>query len=184
MKTRINAVSTAVASVALYASAFAGSAEAVTQDRQIVSLPTNFCQSSLPAFDGLIRKRPLAVQNEGSSTAFITCSYPSGEGRGTLIDSPTVRVWQYFVNSTDANITVSCTGVTGETSGLGTSQYIVKSLVVTPGSSSAQISWFAADFAGAPVVFPSQSQFSISCSIPPGAGLRQAYINSTTDVGS
>lgn len=174
-------LSLSVIGMAIGGALIAGSAYAVTQPRQIVSLPTNYCQAALPVFEGLIRKRPLAVQNEGSSTAFITCSYPSGEGRNS--GSVTTRVWQYFLNNTGANITINCTGVSGD-DGLSSPQFIVKSLVVPPGSTGAQISWFAADFAGAPSVFPSQGQFSTSCAIPPGGGLRQAYINSDTDVGN
>lgn len=160
----------------------AGSAHAVTQPRQSVSLPTNYCQAALPAFEGLIRKRPLAVQNEGAATAFITCSYPSGEGRG-IGGSVTTRVWQFFLNNSGGDITINCTGVSGN-DGATSPQFIVKSLVVAPGDTSSQISWFASDFAGAPAVFPSQGQFSTSCAIPPGGGLRQAYVNSDTDVGS
>lgn len=184
MNIRINVPSIVAASVTLWMGIFSANAGAATQSRQIVSLPTNYCQSSLPTFEGLIRKRPLAVQNEGSASAFITCSYPSGEGREPS-SSATTRVWQYFLNNSDTNITVSCTGVSGDT-GAEQPQYIVKSLEIpanTPVGNS-QISWFAADFAGAPAVFPSQGQFSISCSIPPGGGVRQAYINSITDVGT
>ncbi len=160
----------------------AGSAHAVTQPRQSVSLPTNYCQAALPAFEGLIRKRPLAVQNEGQATAFITCSYPSGEGR--FSGSVTTRVWQYFLNNSEADITINCTGVSGQSSFTDTPQFIIKSLVVPPGSITSEISWFASDFAGAPAVFPGQGQFSTSCAIPPGGGLRQAYVNSDTDVGN
>lgn len=156
-------------------------AEAATQPRQIATHPTNVCQSSLPVFDGNIRKRPLAVQNEGTGNAFITCSYPSGEGRAAGI-SPTTRVWQYFVNTTAAPITVSCTGVSGYP-GLG-NEYIVKSLELAPNSTNGQISWFAADFSGSPTTFPGQSMFSTNCVLPPGSGLGQAYINSDADIGT
>ncbi len=39
---------------------------------------TAFCQTALPVFDGNVRKRPLAVTNEGTSNAFISCSIPKG----------------------------------------------------------------------------------------------------------
>lgn len=181
MNARTNLTALATAGVALLGLAYASGAAAATQPRQIATHPTNLCQSALPVFDGNIRKRPLAVQNEGAGTAFVTCSYPSGEGRAAGI-SPTTRVWQYFVNNTGGVLTVACTGVSGYP-GFG-NEYIVKSLDIPANSTSAQISWFAADFSGSPATFPGQSLFSISCSIPPGAGLGQAYINSETDVGN
>ena len=34
------------------------------------------CAAALPAFEGLVRKRPRAIQNEGSTNAFVTCAPP------------------------------------------------------------------------------------------------------------
>lgn len=142
---------------------------------QSVSHPTNYCQSALPVFDGNIRKRPQAVQNEGTGGAFVTCSYPSGEGR-TSGGSATTRVWQYFINNSDAPVTINCTGVAGHP-GDEADQFIPKSLILNPDELD-EISWLAEDFEGAPAVFPEQGNFSISCNLPPGAGLAQAYVNS------
>lgn len=153
---------------------------AAAANRQSASQAVNYCQSALPVFDGNIRKRPLAVQNEGTGTAFVTCSYPSGEGRGSG-GSVTTQVWQYFISNADADLILNCTGVSGVT--LESAQFIVKSTVLPAGASSVLV-WSAEDFAGAPAVFPSHSVFSISCSLPPGAGLRQSYVNSDEDVGT
>ncbi|HST45355.1 MAG TPA: hypothetical protein VLK29_09045, partial [Luteimonas sp.] len=35
---------------------------------------TGLCQAALPAYDGLIRKRPVAIRNEGDAAAFVSCS--------------------------------------------------------------------------------------------------------------
>lgn len=174
---RATALATAV--VVAGAAMLSGNAEAAL--RQISSQATNYCQSALPVFDGNIRKRPLGVQNEGTGSAFITCSYPTGEGR-LIAGSNTTRVWQYFINNTDEDITVNCTGVSGLVA--ASAEYLPKSIVVPAGGASTQLSWFAVDFAGAPAVFPNQSVFSISCSIPPGAGLRQSYVDSDEDIGA
>ena len=168
----------AAALVVAGAAVFSGNA--VAAPRQIASQATNYCQSALPVFDGNIRKRPLGVQNEGTGNAFVTCSYPTGEGRTS--GSNTTRVWQYFLNNTDEDITVNCTGVSGTVA--ATAQYVPKDIVVPAGGASAELSWFAEDFAGAPAVFPNQGVFSISCAIPPGAGLRQSYVDSDEDIGA
>ena len=144
-------------------------------NRQSVSHPTGYCQTSLPVFDGNVRKRPLAVQNEGTGVAFVTCSYPSPEGREPG-ESATTRVWQYFVNTSAAPVTVSCTGV-ASTNNQDSAQYVTKSRVVNPGAGEQSISWYAADFAGMPTVFPNQGAFSVSCGLPPGAGIGVAYVN-------
>lgn len=52
----------------------ASTASAATALREKVSNATGVCQAALPAFDGLVRKRPLAVQNESTGHAFVTCS--------------------------------------------------------------------------------------------------------------
>lgn len=172
---------TALAAACVVAGAAALPGDAVAAARQIASQATNYCQTALPVFDGNIRKRPLAVQNEGAGNAFITCSYPTGEGRSG--GSNTTRVWQYFVNNSEEDITMNCTGVSGTV--VTSAQYVPKSVVVPAGSgSSTQISWFAADFDGAPAVFPNQGVFSISCLVPPGAGLRQSYVDSDEDIGT
>ena len=43
----------------------------------------------LPVFDTQIRKRPLAVGNEGAAPAFVTCSLPQGYYPETVINGET-----------------------------------------------------------------------------------------------
>lgn len=38
------------------------------------SSAVDVCQGSLPSFEGALRKRPLAIANEGTSSAFVSCS--------------------------------------------------------------------------------------------------------------
>ncbi len=42
------------------------------------------CQPALPLDDAAVRKKPLAVQNEGIATAFITCSFKKQRSQRTL----------------------------------------------------------------------------------------------------
>ena len=145
---------------------------------QTISHATANCQTALPVFDGNVRKRPVAVQNEGTSIAFVTCSFPSPEGRQPGSASVTTAVWQYFVNNGANPVTVNCTGVATNNS-VQLAEYVPKSIVVTPGAGEQALIWQAFDFAGAPAVFPNQGAFSISCSLPPGAGVGTSYVNGT-----
>jgi hypothetical protein len=148
-----------------------------TPGAQTASHPTAYCQTALPVFDGNVRKRPLAVQNEGTGPAFVTCSYPTPEGR-VPGSSVTTRVWQYVLNTSASPVTINCTGV-ASTSTHANAQYVVKSLVVNPGAGEQVINWYAADFEDSPAVFPNQGIFSVSCSLPSGAGLGVSYINAS-----
>lgn len=50
--------------------------EAAPIERTLYVNASAHCQAALPVFDGLIRKRPLAVVNEGQAGAFVTCAIP------------------------------------------------------------------------------------------------------------
>ena len=78
--------------------------------------PTDRCQSALPTFDVGLRKRPLAIQNEGSSTAFVTCSFGWNQldeiGGGNVLQSlESVQIW--FTNRSSSTVAVTCTAVYG-----------------------------------------------------------------------
>ncbi|MEO6138716.1 MAG: hypothetical protein ABIP11_08660, partial [Luteimonas sp.] len=99
----------AVALATSLASAFAsGDASAVTKQRSFVQNATGACQSALPVFDGQIRKRPLAVQNEGTSAAFVSCSFMDTDRSVNGVTD----VFLYADNNTSSSVTVNCTLVT------------------------------------------------------------------------
>lgn len=128
--------------------------------RVVSSNATNYCQAALPVFDTSIRKRPLSVQNEGSSTAFVTCSFHSEEAVSAA------EIWLHAA----AGQTVTCTGVAGYN---GASEAAVKSAVVGAGETQAWLSWNAADFPGGSM---SSGLFSVSCGLQPGQGLDDTYL--------
>lgn len=151
--------------------ACAADAHAVDLSRITYTNPTAVCQGALPAFDGLIRKRPLAVQNEGTSPAFVTCSYPS-QGRITVLN-------QWVNTGAGTQLTISCTAVTSYAT--GSNVFVTKSVTVGPGTNQANLSWVPADFGGT-TTFPSNF-INLSCNLPPGAALNDAYLFSLQDVG-
>ena len=65
-------------------------AEAHSVDRELAFQQNGAgaCQAALPAYEGLIRKRPMAIQNEGVSTAFVTCAPVTLQGVSTSFGKP------------------------------------------------------------------------------------------------
>lgn len=85
--------------------ALAALAQPVQAETQVNA--TGACKSALPVFDGEIRSRPLGVRNEGTATAFVSCSLYAEYD--TAID----LLGLYITNTSPAAATVNCTMVNG-----------------------------------------------------------------------
>lgn len=121
---------------------------------------TAFCQSALPVFDTQIRKRPLAVGNEGAAPAFVTCSLPQGYYPETVINGVVI-----LLNRGASPVSASCTlvdGVTGEITGTAPGYY-PQSAELAPGVATPLV-WYPDDH-GLESFHPYQSY---SCLLPPG----------------
>ncbi len=158
---------------AMAAALTAGDADAVLRTRFWYANATSYCQTALPVFDGNIRKRPLAVQNEGRVPAFVTCSFAA---QNTPLDSVTV----FAFNGSDATVSFKCTGVTGG-AGSASNQYVVKTVSI-PASDRDGLAWIPADFGGAATI-PGSGYFSVSCVLPPGLGINDSVVVFVEDVG-
>lgn len=152
------------------ASAYSISANAVETDHANASGPAARCQSALPVFDGVIRKRPLAVQNEGTTNSFITCSFEVDAGNA--IGNAPVLLDTYFA-STAGPISVTCTAVSGFNT--GTNEFVSQTIEIDPAdpdNPQGNGFWTDTDFdAGL-----GSGLVSISCNIPPGVGINDTYI--------
>lgn len=146
----------------------AAAAPANAINRISLSNPTNYCQTALPIFDGNVRKRPVSVQNEGTSNAFVTCSW----GTEVLQNSGSAgisaaEVWFH----SDAAGSVTCTGVAGYN---GVQAQSVKTLALPGGGQSEDpMIWTPTDFPGGHM---GTGLFSISCNLQPGQGIDDSYI--------
>lgn len=157
-----------------------GAAYSIPASAEIVlhgnaSGPTARCQGALPVFDTNIRKRPLAVQNESSTNAFVTCSFEfdaaNAEGNSAaLVDT-------FFVNRTGTPVDVTCTAVSGFDT--GTNEYVAVTATVpvpTPSDPNADdqgnIFWTDADFTNG----LGDGLISISCNLPAGIGINDTYV--------
>jgi len=166
-------ISCLAAASAMAAALIGGDAGAVLRTRSWYANATSYCQSALPVFDGNIRKRPLAVQNESRTSAFVTCSFAA---QNTGLDSVTV----FAFNGGDATASFKCTGVTGG-AGSVSNQYVAKTVSI-PTSTRNGLAWVPADF-GNGAVIPGSGYFSVSCVLPPGVGINDSLVVFDEDVG-
>lgn len=131
------------------------------------------CQGALPNFEGAIRKRPLALQNEGTSNAFVTCVIPN-QGRVEAIEV-------YASSHNGVAGTVECTLVSGWKG--GTNHYLPQTTATPADGGWAGLVWEGVDFPGAPVLMPS-NYLGLSCNLPAGTGLNDFWVYYVENVGA
>lgn len=119
------------------------------------------CQGALPNFEGNFRKRPLAIKNEGSTGAFLTCGLTSQYDVST---GGVPQVVLVVTNRNAPNTTMSCTLVDGYVDAtIGFSDYFPQTINVI-GLTYGQFSWSASGAGG--VNDPVFGYPAISCNVP------------------
>jgi hypothetical protein len=147
---------TAVAlAVGLCTLASPASAEIIAKDYFINA--SGNCNGALPTYEGALRKRPLAIRNEGATNAFVSCSIP----RSQADDGYTI-VGAYFSNSSGSDKTINCTLVDGA-GGFGAAALYPKSLMLAAGTTDF-IAWSSAEFE----LTEFASWINLSCNLPAG----------------
>lgn len=126
--------------------------------------PVGNCQAALPAFEGQTRKRPLAVVNESTGTAFVTCAFTTEEV-SLNVQGFSTRV----SNLSSVEATINCTAVVGDE--LQDVDYIAKSITLAPGADGT-LSWNTLDNSG--VLFV--KSVALSCALPSFTGLNRNRI--------
>jgi hypothetical protein len=149
------------------------SVSAALVTRTTSSPAAGICSPAFGPSETAIRKRPLALQNEGVHDAFVTCAFTS-QGYPT-------RASLQVVTLDGIAHAITCTGVASD---WYAPMYLPKVANTTPGFQGGNIllTWQAADF-GQPVVFISRF-FSVSCKLPPGTGIRTAEISFLEETGA
>lgn len=152
--------------------AASGGAKAVTVARLDFNHASGFCQGALPSFDTNIRKRPLAVANEGTATAFVSCSMGNERADSTITEATLV-----VFNRNASPMDVTCTLVHGFQS--SASPTFISKTATIAANDRAFLSWLPADNAGA-----NYSWLNWSCSLPPGTDVGYGYIKYDENVGA
>jgi hypothetical protein len=164
MKSSIGLASLVVA----VAGVLAAPAQAAVETNEVGANAVSHCQGNLPASETTLRKRPLAVQNEGTTSAFITCSFSTQYNSADLRE---IGGFGVFLNNKSATAkTVTCTGIAGFDSNT-TNVFVNKSVVIAP-AGEGEIFFETADNGGDgyyPLV-------NLSCSVPAGAGITDTYV--------
>ena len=149
-----------------------GDATAATSSGRYYQNAAGICQASLPSFEGAIRKRPTAVANEGSSSAFVSCSAMTSAESSTGIN----EIFVVLYNRTGSAVPVTCTFVHSFQSG-GT---LVPKTVSIPANNRAFLSWNLADVGN-----PSSLRFAnFNCALEPGTDLGYVYYFYTYEIGT
>lgn len=131
------------------------------------------CQGSLPSFEGALRKRPLAIANEGSSSSFVSCSI-----RAPLFEQVT-GILVLFTNRIATTRTVTCTLVDGVAEPFPgyPPVYQPKPIALAAGAFGI-LAWDSAvDNGDEPYSLP-----NLNCSLPPGVEINVVQMNTDTPV--
>jgi len=122
------------------------------------------CQAAMPAYEGQIRKRPLALVNESDQPAFVTCALTTEEvSLNVQSFRTTVR------NQSNVPVTITCTAVVGEDT--TSAEYVVKSIDLAP-LGSGTLSWTGLDAGGLVLA----DSVALSCKLPPLTALNRNRI--------
>lgn len=160
--------------VAMGAAFVASDASAATTERDYFSHGTASCQSALPVFDGNIRKRPMALGNEGAATAFVTCDTDSIDNFGGGHSGIAVYVRN---RAGAAGVQVNCTLVDGV---FTASTFHPKTSPAMEAGEVSLIEWTAADDnGGINFVAP-----AISCGLPAGVDIPAVEFIYPEEIGS
>jgi hypothetical protein len=166
-----------------FATAFAivAAASCVGEARAIERLMTDFanapsiCQGALPNFEGALRKRPLAVQNEGAVDAFVTCAW------STETFPVRLHVQAGAIGGQGANLT--CTLVSG-TEGNDFVRTSTKSIDLPANGLQQEFTWRPEDF-GQPTGSEFPNAFlGLTCKLPPATNLGATYLVYKREIGA
>lgn len=167
---------TAIASLALVAGiALPLDSHAADVTRDHVRAAADVCRPALPAYDGMLRTRPLAIVNESSSVAWVTCAV-TGDMVGT-----TSVIEIVFTGAGSG--TRTCTLVSWRATNTGTTG--VSAVGYQPGSTTAlegwesRIRWTHAIHNGG----ARYASAAVSCPLAPGDGIHHIRHMYSENVG-
>lgn len=159
----------------------ASNAQAAVTVHEFDGNAVNYCQAFTPGPANTIRNRAVGSENVGTVPINLACNWHSTFGDASTALPDSLDVW--FYNNTAANITVTCSLLTGYQGQGAPGQYLVtKSAVVAPGTQS-DIFWNQADNPTAGATTFGNNLININCTMPPGAIANDTYMTWKQDNG-
>jgi hypothetical protein len=166
-------------------------ASAVTQDRFQIRTGADMCQLSVPTIDTKVRPRAIGFGNEGTTNAFVICTFDSPPGGYSTTNN--FKYAGIVLKSMDgADHAVTCTGVNsvadGEGAGVSAPQFVSKTVTVNDsgpsGALGVPVNWEPEDFGSTGTIPDSSGLFSITCILPPQVSVKYGGAQSAEDVGT
>lgn len=116
------------------------------------------CQASLPVYDKNLRRRAIAITNDGTTGVYLSCSAQNHAYSGSYLINATLK------NYKAEAVTVSCTLMEGAHSTAGGDWYYLPKSVVIPAYDTVDIRWNASLDNGGINFY----RVNFTCSLPPG----------------
>ncbi|MEN1928882.1 hypothetical protein WCE37_07775 [Luteimonas sp. MJ250] len=130
---------------------------------------TGICDAPLPHFNVNLRRRPVAVQNQGAQPVFVSCTLATDDyGQST---TGAVRVT--FKSSGDA-ASVSCTMVSGTRDA---QVFYVGAEQAIPAGGRASVAWQQIN------KWSTSGTYSFNCHLPPGVAMETVTYTQTDSAG-
>lgn len=167
-------------------------AAAVTQTRYTIQTGANMCTLSIPTTDTKVRPKATGFNNEGTTNAFVICSFNPPPG-STSVDSGFNTIALVLKSLDGANHTVTCTAVNSlagaEFAEIPAPQYVSKTLVVNDADPTYQtlgvpFAWSPEDFGGTDMIPFTGGTISVTCILPPKVSVKFGSGISDEDIGS
>ena len=176
----MRAIPIATASALLAAALASQPADAATRSYPTQSNPADACQLSIPTTDTKVRPKATGFRNEGSTNAFIICSFSDIEWNSLT------RALVWFVTLDELPHDITCTGVIGIAQNEGPNLlYSSKTVTAAPYSYGAprSIQWIPVDFGGTYPFFTQTYTFSFTCLLPPQVAIVWMEAEKTLEIG-
>lgn len=170
----MNSTKMLAAAVAGIAACVPGAMRAEEIPRTWLVNATGACSGSLPLFEGVLRKRPTGISNDGSSSVFISCSMVGDE-----VNSGAHYVLANFANRGTDSATVQCTFVDGVVPELGAFPAAYYSKAMTLGAGEAGLMSWIPEWGETFSPLP-----NLSCILPPGSEINLVGYVYSQEVGA
>jgi len=158
-------------------------ANAVTAARYQVQSGANMCTLSVPTTDTKVRPRATGFNNEGSTSAFVICSFDAPPGAFGVLVTEFKDAALYLRSLDGIARDVTCTGVNALPAN-GNQQFVPKTHSVSATDTETQFAWVPADFAGTSTIPYSGGAFSVTCILPPQTSIEFGGADSDENVGN